>query len=1245
MAEANQKKLQKRVQNLERERETTEQQHEDQLRRVTVLEREEAAAVEECRAQLREMEDSLAKVNQDLKSMQAKNEDLGNDFATQSGQLEAARKREVQAHEAQAQLAKQLMDSMDQVKDDEAAIQKVKSQSAERGVQAFQLTNEIETLKSQKEADDKEIELKTVQLREATAATRQAGQREETARNELGTKIEQLEAVIAKLNAKSDRQQENQKLERATAAATVAAMEEERKQLQSTVEEWETKHSSLRAQYTEMQTTMALATKEIGGLKQQREDIQTKLAEQLKEQEIERAKVEKEEAALQRKVDQEAAELEKQQKLAARDLRLAEDADKFHENQMATSITDKIRQITALKKQVKQLQEQLQLEKQARTEHELEVERLNKDVVSEAKDIEDLKVELATLKTTVESKNEQITKAAAEKAQSEANVEDLKGQMQTQADNQQAQLDGEISRANESEAMRAQVEAKLKGVTQELLEVRRNFDDLNGQHNTTIAQIATLERRSKMQNAAAKTVSALAQSSLTEVTQAHSVDVVEIQKLKDDYTQLHGLLDKSLRDLAQAREELENHQKQLGELNQEKADVTSANEKTISELQASLATAQAFEKQEVAKLAAMGQELTRMTTQHGKEALAARAASGKVTELTASVSQKDAELNKARGRISELETVQQQVNTDVQTYLQQLQGLSEELKSEKRIRKECEAQLKETTSELMAEKGLSEVAQTELAQTKTQLSTALAVQPVLDDTKRQLEATAAELENTKTTMAAEHAQTRDSLTAELEETKKVMAAEHARTKDSVTAELEETKTTLTAELEQTKAALATAQGDIKDLQASKRMLAADLAADEKALAGDDDKIATQSSQIKALSGQITELEASLAKESAARAADAKAAAAAKKAAAEAAKAEAVKAAEAAESAKVAAKKQADATLAETKKAAEAAKVAAKKQADSQAIALQREAQKLSQEVAAARSATADAENTITSRDAELKAQAETAAAEAKSLRQSVAGAQAETKQTTADCEKKVSMAEKATSDVHAKLNASESEHAITKGLLQAETEAKKSVQQQADEIAEKLAHEVKSHNETQDMTRSQLDDAKLTIDRYAKETAADKAERDGLQDKLKDMERERMRIYGRLAETQMVLLSKNKALTESAMQAKRYRAMSTLKVSLMQSAKTRLQESAEENTEKLHEEVRQAEAEAMKIAGEAAAQLEADRAKTDAELVSHLPTSNPVAPGTAWQWTLTTATRNTNASNECVTNRRKPTKS
>jgi regulator of protease activity HflC (stomatin/prohibitin superfamily) len=103
--------------------------------------------------------------------------------------------------------------------------------------------------------------------------------------------------------------------------------------------------------------------------------------------------------------------------------------------------------------------------------------------------------------------------------------------------------------------------------------------------------------------------------------------------------------------------------------------------------------------------------------------------------------------------------------------------------------------------------------------------------------------------------------------------------------------------------------------------------------------------------------------------------------------------------------------------------------------------------------------------------------------------------------------------------------------------------------------------------------------------------------------------------------------------------------MSTLKVSLMQSAKTRLQESAEENTEKLHEEVRQAEAEAMKIAGEAAAQLEADRAKTDAELVSHLPTSNPVAPGTAWQWTLTTATRNTNASNECVTNRRKPTKS
>ena len=125
-AVANSKKLQKRINALEKEREQKEQQHEDQLRRVTALEREEAASAQECLLQLREMEDGLAKANQDLKSMQTQHEDLSKEFATQSGQLEAARKREVQAHESQEQLARQLMDTLDQVEHEEEELDKVK---------------------------------------------------------------------------------------------------------------------------------------------------------------------------------------------------------------------------------------------------------------------------------------------------------------------------------------------------------------------------------------------------------------------------------------------------------------------------------------------------------------------------------------------------------------------------------------------------------------------------------------------------------------------------------------------------------------------------------------------------------------------------------------------------------------------------------------------------------------------------------------------------------------------------------------------------------------------------------------------------------------------------------------------------------------------------------------------------------------------------------------------------------------
>ena len=76
---------------------------------------------------------------------------------------------------------------------------------------------------------------------------------------------------------------------------------------------------------------------------------------------------------------------------------------------------------------------------------------------------------------------------------------------------------------------------------------------------------------------------------------------------------------------------------------------------------------------------------------------------------------------------------------------------------------------------------------------------------------------------------------------------------------------------------------------------------------------------------------------------------------------------------------------------------------------------------------------------------------------------------------------------------------------------------------------------------------AQLQELRLTIDRYAKEKAAHDAERDGFTDKITYLTRERMRIYARLAETQMVLLSKNKALVDATAQARKFRIAATLK--------------------------------------------------------------------------------------------------
>ena len=1158
---ANANKLQKRIDALEKERATTEHQHEEQLRRVTALEREEAAAAQECQSQLRELEDSLAKANQNLKSMQTQHEHLSKEFATQSGQLEAARKREVQAHESQVYLARQLMETLDHVKDEEEQLAKVTSESVESTAQTHQLLQQIENMKAQKTADDEELELKTVQLREATAATRQAGQREETSRTEFEAKIRKLNATIAGLNAKCDRQQENQKLERATVAEQIEAMEEGCRRLESALEQSDTKYNLLLAQNKEMQTVLMFSTKEIQGLKKQREDIQTTLAVKLKEQDEERAKAEKEVAKLQKNVDRESAQKLQKQKLAVRDLKLAQDTERFHQNQLVESISDKIRQITALHKQVSQLQNQLDLEKQARIEHESEVARLNEAVVSEAKEVVDMKVLSESLKTTIASKNDLLQQRGVEKARMESTITDLRAQMQAQADILQSQLDDERSRRNQSDEMRADVEAKLQAVSQELLTVQRTLDDLNAQHNATITQIAALERRSQMQNMAAKTAATLAQERLAGVTQLHSVDAVTIEQLKDDYQTLHGMMEKSGRELEETRSELDSHVEHVKVLMQQAADSKTATENKISELQAKLTRAQSNEKDMSAKVASLGQDVAQLTGQRQKDALSLRSALSKMRNMKMALDRKQIELDKVRERIRELDSVQQMAQVSAQGYLQQLEKLDEDLRLEKATRIKCEEQLSANRNALIEGKGQSEVLEAQLTQAKSQLTSASAVQQVLDETQRKLSAT----------------------TAELEQTKSAATAEHARALDSLRSELEEMKQSMQEELKQAKEALATAEGDIAALQASKTKLAAEYAADEQALASSDAQTSRQSSQIRALSEQVAETEKLLTKEKAARAADAEAAAATLARAQQAARTEATKVAQ----------------------TAEAAKAAAEKHADSEAAALQQEAQKLSEALASAKTAAHDANLTIAARDTELKLQADKAAADVADADKALKAAKAETQKTIAAYEKKIGELERAVQAAEAKLNTSEAELSSTKGLLQAEIETKDRLQEAVDDSSEKLAQEVASHHETKDLSRAQLEDAKLTIDRYAKEAVANQAERAGLQDSLKDMERERMRVYGRLAETQMVLMSKNKALAESIAQTKRYRAISALKIGMIKSAQAQMQASASEDSKQLQAQLALAEAEVLK----SSQALENDRQRTEAELVSYKVTS------------------------------------
>lgn len=846
MAEANVQKLQSRIVSMERNRKKTAKRTEAELRRVQARENEQSAAASECRDQLSQMEESVARVTEDLKSMQSRNEILGKDFATQSGQLEAARKREVAAHEGQAELARNMTTSMEQ------------------GDTATQMRAQFKTMQEQKAADDKDVEIKTVQLRELTAQARDAGQREETTRTELTTKIEQLEAVIKTLNGKSQRQQEAQKDERAVAISNQEIADAEVATLQQQADVWETKYNTLREQHMKVKMVCSLATQEIQDLKDQRLQVQQELAQQLKDQEQASAQAATEAAKLQKMIDLDAAELSNQEKMAKKDVKKAQDTDKFHQKQLQKTITDKIQQVEGLNDLVKQLQTELAKQKQLRSEQEAEVARVNKTVANDGRTIATIKEDAAGLKHQVYEKNEESKKQAGEITKMKAKVDELNTLVQQQANDQQTQLDDERNRANEAEEMRADSDAKLKSVEKSLLDARRSLDDLNGQHNTALSQIGTLERRTKLQNAASTAVAAVTETALADKTKIAALEEVEIEKLKADYKEIHTFLNGALDDLRKARAEQEASTKRIAYQDQELSTAKTMSDKKITELKSALETAKGNEKQTAAKLATTGQELMTKTEQHAKEALAARTNGENAAALETKFGLADAALKKAEERVEQLEVVESQSNIKVAEGLREVAGLEEKLAGMTKARDDIDGQLQTTTADLRNEQKLHKVTTAKLGTTGADLAVALAIQPALDETARKLEKTENEfaqtkelaavtaaaaaaaaatilenektkaaseystmkeslttdLANTKTTMAAEHKSTRDTLTQKITEIEERTASEFATMKDSLTTELDETKTKMAADHKATRDELTAKIKSIEERAAS-----------------------------------------------------------------------------------------------------------------------------------------------------------------------------------------------------------------------------------------------------------------------------------------------------------------------------------------------------------------------------------------------------------------------------------------
>jgi septal ring factor EnvC (AmiA/AmiB activator) len=346
------------------------------------------------------------------------------------------------------------------------------------------------------------------------------------------------------------------------------------------------------------------------------------------------------------------------------------------------------------------------------------------------------------------------------------------------------------------------------------------LDDLRGQHNKALAQITTLERRSKEQNDAAAEYIETTESQLAEKTKIAQVDEAEIEKLKDDYKEIHAFLKSVLEDLRKARAELEANKKRIAYQDQEYATLRSQSEKATADLKDALKAAQENEKQSFEKLSATGKELLMTKDECKKQTQSARSNAEKADSVQSKLNLADAARAKAEERVAQLEVIESQSNIKVAQGLREVAGLEQKLDAMRQDRDALYQQLQATTADLRNEQKLHKVTKTEHGAAGASLSVALAIQPALDETTRKLAKAEKELASVKETTAAAATAAAAAAAAALENEQKKSAEEFSTMKESLTTELASIKATLSAELMTTRDDWSKKLKETEDLAAS-----------------------------------------------------------------------------------------------------------------------------------------------------------------------------------------------------------------------------------------------------------------------------------------------------------------------------------------------------------------------------------------------------------------------------------------